>query len=237
MDWGQNWLLNWLLHRLLNCLWLADRSVKSEAQIKGIRILLYRLLNISLLDRLLNDRLLNDRLLDLWNRLSAKNIIVHDVFIALRFIVGCGGLLFGRGFGSRLDKFFSNSFEGFLVLNYHLFLLFLGILIEVLSDGGSSGFFCHVNGGCLIFVLIKSGLSGAIISVNTQPPIVVDTGTAEASRLVRLIVDTAIFRATNTANTFFSAKSAIIATTHNAAHAFSNGFGLDSLFFQEFLIA
>jgi hypothetical protein len=175
-------------------------------------------------------------MLNLWNRLSAKNIIVHDIFVALRFIVGCSGLLFGCRFGSRLDKFFSNSLEGFLVLNDHLFLLFFGILVEVLSYGGSSGFFSHVNGGCLIFVLIKSGLGGAIISINSQSPIIVDTGTAKASGLVGLIIDTAILRTADTASTFLSAETAIIAATHNATHAFSNGFRLDSLFFQKFFI-
>ncbi len=221
------------MNGLLDWLWLADWSIKTEAQIKCVCILLDRLLDKSLLDRLLNDRLL-----DLRNRLTAKNIIVHDVLIVLRLIVTCGdGLLFGCGFGPGLDKFFGNTLKGFLVLDDHLFFCFPGVLIQGLSNSGSSGLFGHGGGGNLIFILVKRGLSRPIISINSQPAIIVDTSAADPSRLVGLVVNTAILGATDTANALLAAEPAIVAATHHPAHAFSNGLGLDSLFFKKFLVA
>jgi hypothetical protein len=172
------------------------------------------------------------------NWLTAEDInIINDIFVALWFISSGSCLLFGDRFGPRLDKFFSNSFKRFFIFHDHLLFLFFGIFIQGLGDRGPGGFFGHSSSGSsLIFVLVKRGLGGPVIAINPQSAFVVCRCAGKPSRLVRLVINTAVLGSSTEAGLLI-VEPTVVAAAHHSTHSFSNSLRLESFFFQHLFVA
>ncbi len=163
---------------------------------------------------------------------SSEEIIIEDIGIRLWLI---DDLLFSNWLWSRLDQLRSDALERFLIVDNGLLFL---LLFNYWSHCRTSWLFCSCGSRkrLVVLVLVQGWFGRAVIPINAQSALIERWGWTETAGLVWLVINAAVFRVAG-ASTIVASEASVVASSNNSTHSFSDGFGFESLFLKQLLVA